>query len=387
MGALMKKRTLAKGIYEDAYGREVRWTSDGRAVSKRFPLDAPLLKLIEFRKRKRREATERKLAATGTLPRDIARFLKKRKGRPCFKSDRSHLKPWTARFKKYSRFDVTPADVKEAVAEWRDKYSAREIAHRVKLLGQVYRECDPGESTPCDGVELPRPTRRKQLPIAPSVFTTVAMNLLRHEQKQHGTRLRDAKTRARFLILALSGQRPIQLMRTDPARDVDLEQRLWQVPPAKGDDGTIIALNDQLVAAWQLFIAADAAGPYDTRSFSKTLKRNGWPADRRPYQMRRRVGQALREAGIVLTDIQDHLGHASSTTTREFYVDPSLTQLRQTSAKLDGLFPVEALALPQPSTTQATGGSENQADFVGVSGRRRNKKKAVSASSEHAKTA
>lgn len=371
----MTKRTIARGIYQDSYGFEVRWMSDGRVQQKRFPLDAPLLKLIEFRKRMCREATDRKHATTGTFPRDVARFLKTRKKRPCYKSDRSHLKPWITAFKRASRFDITKADVEEQVNDWRSKYSAREIRHRVKLLQQVFTWCDPGERTPCDGVELPKPSTRKRLPVSSSVLATVALNLLHHEQKAHGTRLRDAKTRARFLILALSGQRPIQLMRTNPATDVDLATRLWSVPPAKGDEGTIIGLNDQLVAAWQLFIACGAQGHYDTRSFSKTLKRNGWPEDTRPYQMRRRVGQALRDAGIDLGDIQDQLGHASPSTTRAFYVGPSIARLRVASATLDGLFPAEALALPQPTTTTATGGRSKRSDFVGVSSRKARQEK------------
>jgi integrase len=365
------KRTVSRGIYEDRYGYEVRWPPGGSGCLQRFPLDTPLLKLIEFRKRKLRQATEIKQTTTGSLARDIARFLKRRKRRPCYNSDRSHLKPWLARFKRYSRFDVTKIDIQDAIDAWTPKYTPREIRHRVKLLRQVYAWLDPSEKTPCDGVVLPKVKTQKRLPVSPSVFATVATNLLNHEKKSHGTRLRDAKTRARFLILALSGQRPIQLMRTDPATHVDLERRLWQVPPAKGDEGTIIALNEQLVAAWRLFIAAGAAGHYDTRSFSKTLKRNGWPADRRPYEMRHRAGQALRDVGFNLDDVQDQLGHLSKETTRTFYVSPSLQRLREMSAALDGLFPAETLAaLPEPSTTDATSGNETRPDSRGVFARK-----------------
>jgi integrase len=383
----MKKKAVAKGIYQDAYGYEVRWQSGGRGCQQRFPLDAPLMKLIEFRKRKLREADDVKRATSGSFARDVARFLKTRQQKTCYGSDRSHLKPWLQRFRRQSRFDVVKADVQQAIDEWAPKYSARELRHRVTILKQLYHWLDAGAATPADGVRLPKPSRRKRLPIAASVIATVATNLLHHEQKAGGTRLRDAKTRARFLILALSGQRPIQIMRTDPARDVDLERRIWHVPPAKGDNGTIVWLNTQLVAAWRLFIAVGAQGMYDTRSFSKTLKRNGWPADMRPYQLRRRVGQALRDAGVEFADIQDHLGHSSAQTTRDFYVDPSLERLRVAGEKLDGLFPDAVLALPEPTTRTDRGGKENTPENTGLPSRARVHEKGRSRDHEITKTA
>ena len=58
----MKRRTVAKGVYEDAYGYEVRWR-DGRARSKRFPSDAPLADLKAYRTRMQRQAGDRRQAA------------------------------------------------------------------------------------------------------------------------------------------------------------------------------------------------------------------------------------------------------------------------------------------------------------------------------------
>jgi len=351
----MTRTKIARGIYRDQYGHEVRWM-DGRERSKRFPLDAPLDELKAFRARMQKQvANLRAVTAPASFPRDVVKFLQPRKGRACYKSDRAHLRPWVQRFRRRSRFEITMADVQAAVDQWAVRYSAREIRHRVRLLGQLFRAFDPSRPTPCDHVRLPTISKRKRLPVLPSTIRTVAANLLAHEQKAGGTRLRSARTRARFLILALSGQRPIQLMRTKVVRDVDLQARLWRVPPAKRDDGTIVVLNDQLVAAWQLFIACGAEGKYDTRSFSKTLKRNGWPQDVAPYALRRSVAQRLRDAGVELGDVRDHLGHASDVTTRTFYADLSVPRLEAVSAKLDGLFLEPAvLELPEIATRTAS---------------------------------
>ena len=156
------------------------------------------------------------------------------------------------------------------------------------------------------------------------------------------------KTRARFLVLATTGMRPTQLMRAE-THDLDVAERLWTIQPAKGDNGGLMYLNDEMLVAAQLFIAADAWGAYDSRSFSKTLHRNGWPKGVRPYTVRHKVGQTLRARGADLGDIQDHLGHASPTTTREHYLEPDLERLKATSERLAGRLGPEAL-LRTPTT-------------------------------------
>lgn len=161
-------------------------------------------------------------------------------------------------------------------------------------------------------------------------------------------RLRTAKTRARFLMLFLTGMRPAQLMRLQP-HDLDFTERLITVQPAKGDNGALIYMNDDIVMAAQLFVAAEAWGAYDSRSFAKTLQRNGWPKGVRPYTMRHKVGQTLRARGADLGDIQDHLGHASPTTTRQHYLEPDLARLKATSERLDSRLDKTAL-LHRPTT-------------------------------------
>jgi len=213
-----------------------------------------------------------------------------------------------------------------------EDYSPRELRHRVQLLEQLFRHLDPGHPTPCAGVQLPKIVRRKPRPVADTIINDVACRLRQHETIG---RLRDSKTRARFLILALSGVRPAQLKRTTAA-DLDVTSGVWYVDPAKGDEGSIVALNVQLRAAWALFIAANAWGAYDGRSFSKTLKRNGWPADVRPYQLRHTVGQRLKELDVDLGDIQEHLGHSSPATTQRAYLGASLARMRAVGVKLDG---------------------------------------------------
>lgn len=343
----MKRSTISRGIYRDASGYCVRWRDHGIIREQRFPADTPPDVLERFRLRQLSQAQPATGERLTSFARDVARFLRPRRAKACYKSDRSHLKPWIKLFGRRSRWAIKGDDIQRAIGDWEDdQKSAKEIRHRVKLLQQLYRTLAPESPTPCDRVTLPTVPDPRPVYVALSLIDTVAERLRLQEL---AGRLRDAKTRARFVVLATTGQRPAQLVRAQPF-DVDLVARRWVVRPAKGDRGTVLYLNDDMLAAWQLFVAADAFGDYDQRSFVKTLQRNGWPKGVRPYNLRHRVGQALNAAGVDLGDIQTHMGHKSPTTTRKFYVSPVPARLQAASAAIDRQVDPAAFAayVPRP---------------------------------------
>jgi integrase len=350
----VNRRTVAKGVYVDPYGYQVRWRDRGVPRQKRFPLDTPLDHLKEFRKaRLQRAKQQRELHGDGSFVRDAVRFLKARRRLPSFKADRSHLRPWIHRFRRMSRWAVTADQVGRALQEWAALgYSTRTLRHRVRVLTALYHALDPGVvEIATAGVKVPKgkpaPSQRRP---SDELIASVARQLRLQEMPGVG-RLRDAKTRARFLVLALTGVRPAQLMRALPV-DLSLDERLWVFQPAKGDKGTVIYLNDDMLRAARLFIAADSWGKYDGRSFVKTLHRNGWPKGMRVYNVRHAVGQTLKRRGAELGDIADHLGHRSIATTRQFYTEPDLARLRATSELLDGRFDDAAFAVThEPKST------------------------------------
>lgn len=346
----MSGRKVARGIYRDAYGYELRWQEAGRTRTKRYPGDTPLDILKQQRASKVRLATQVAPKQTqGSFPRDAARWLKSRKGAPSFKSDRAHLRPWVHRFKLKSRWVITPEAIRTALDEWRRRgYAARTLRHRLRVLKSLYQTFDQTEG-PCAEITTPTPPKRRPRAPQDEMIRAVARALLIQEKIG---RLRDAKTRARFLVDATCGQRPIQHMRATPA-DVDLERRLWFVDPAKGDEGTVLYLNDDQLAAWTLFSRARAWGRYDRRSYAKTLRRNGWPKGVRPYAMRHAVGLALSELGFDLGDIQQHMGHADLNTTRRFYVPGLMSRAKAVSEKLTGRLGVDSYML-----TTTTGSEE-----------------------------
>lgn len=355
------RRTIARGIYQGQYNYVVRWYDRGIPREQPFPLDTPIQTLKDFRKRKLGQTKPPE--KLGSFVRDVARYLKTRKGRPSSQSERSHLKPWVTLFYRLSRWAITREMVQSAIGDWfLAGYSPRTIRHRVKTLAQVYRFYSPDESTPCDRVKLPSPPKPRPRSVSDALVRAVALELRKHEILGW---LRDAKTRARYLVDATCGQRPIQHVRAQRG-DVDLVRRIWTVRPAKGDQGTLVYLNDDMVAAWALFIASDAWGDYDRRSHARVLHNCGWPKGIRPYNLRHTVGLSLSELGIDLGDIQMHMGHTSPSTTR-IYVPGVPQRQREASAKLDGRlaspFAVEPF-LPRSSTTNVAGRTSTLTDSL-----------------------
>ena len=86
---------------------------------------------------------------------------------------------------------------------------------------------------------------------------------------------------------------------------------MWLVRTAKGGAPRAFWLNDDMVAAWKAFIAADAWGAFDGSDYATALYAAGWPRDVRPYQARHSVALELGERGIDLGDVQG--GSATST--------------------------------------------------------------------------
>ena len=346
-----KRTRVARGIYRDASGYSVIWREAGRSKEARFPLDTPIYRLKDRREQELRRVAALPVSAAGKqqgFARDVVRFLKLRKGRAGWKAERSHLRAWVHAFPRTSRWALTRAQCQQAVAGW---YAAgkspKTIKHRVQTLAQLYRTLDGSKVvTPVDDLDLPTVPRPRPVSVSPDLVRAVAQAMEAHEK---AGRLRDAKSRARYLVLATTGQRPAQMRRATPDT-VDLQRRLWFVTPAKGDRGTIVYLNDDMHAAWSLFAQADAWGHYDGRSFVRVLQNCGWPKGIRPYNLRHTIGLTLSELGVDLGDIQAHMGHSSLETTRTFYVPAVPERLKQASQKLDGR--LSGLAVPYAGSTK-----------------------------------
>lgn len=331
------RRRLARGIYEDPSGISVVVFQDGRQHETRFDPGTPLDRLIRWRANKVAEA--RALAprdARGTLARDIVRYLKRLKGQAGYKSERSHLRSWLKLWPRIRRWQISTEKVELAIARWRnDGLFAKTIRHRCRVLKSVFRRLDgPRVACPVDDAKLPARPKPRPVSVADGLIDRVAASLVAAERRG---RLRDAKTRARFLVKATTGRRPAEVKQAK-TEDVQLERRLWFTRTAKGGINNVLVLNDEMIRAWTIFIAADAWGDYDDASHAKTLRRHGWPKGIKPYNLRHSAAIALRARGGDLGDVQHLLGHASIQTTNENYLHVLPDRDAKASERLSGRF-------------------------------------------------
>lgn len=351
-------KRLSTGVYADAYSIQAVVNGAAGRKTKRFPHGTSLVEIKRWRNEekvrldalaRRRPHADRR----GTLRADVRAHGQTHVRRP------SDLEPWVALYGDLPRYRLTLDQANEAVRTWRTRgravgtdaagediwrpYAAWTIRHYVHALRQLYHGLDgAGAPTPVDGLKLGKPPQTTPVFVAPKVIQDVARRILglekehpgHHRRCEHGHELR--KTRARFMVLATTGARPIELARALPA-DVELEHELWSIRTAKGGVGRVLRLNTpEMRAAWKAFIAAEAWGEYDRSRHAKRLRRAGWPAGVRPYALRGTWGMELSRRGADLADVQPLMGHADIKTTRTYYVPAEDSRLAKATRATAG---------------------------------------------------
>jgi integrase len=333
---------VSKGIYRDSgggRGYEIRVTVGGRAYSRRMPPDATLDELKRARANLENIGrTESPRADRYTLRFDAPRYLKLVQHLASYKERRAHLDAWTARLGDRARHRITAQDVLSARQAWlSDDYAPKTINHRVATLRHLYRTLDgPRAPSPCDDVVPLHVPKTPIVRVSNATILAVDRALQAMEARRTGPPW-NAKTRARFRVLVSTGKRPCEIMRAQPG-DVDTAARVWVPRDAKGGFTPGVYLNDDMLAAWRLFIEAQAWGPYNTGQFANTIRSAGWPAGVRPYQARHTTWITASELGIDLHDISIGAGHKDPRMTRKAYVPVLNSRLQTMSERLDGRF-------------------------------------------------
>jgi len=334
-----RRLTIAKGIYRDGPNGpyEIRVVVGGQPYTSRLPADSTLDELkTERAKLESKGRTETPRAVHGTLRAAVPAYLTLMKHLASWDDREDHLNAWVALIGDLPRHRITSADVLRARIRWlKEGLSPKTINHRVGTLRHLYHRLDGKRApTPCDEVDpLPVP----KTPIQ-RVSETLMLKVDRELQRREAAKiLPDAKTRARYRVLITTGRRHSEVMRAQPA-DVDLERRVWVVRDAKGGWSPGLYLNDDMLAAWRLFVEANAWGPFSHASFTDSLRSAGWPKDIRVYAARHATWIAASERGADLADIAVGAGHTDIRTTRKAYVPVLRSRMQQLGERLDGRF-------------------------------------------------
>lgn len=354
---MKRRKRIAAGVYKDRYGLsaavKVGTGDEAMQREKRFPFDTKVTDIRKWQDAIRSELRAKQgragKAVQGTLEADAKRYLKQVAQMVSYKSRVCEINAWTEKYGRLKRSQITSEHVRKARADWAaNEYAPKTINNRVQALQHLYHVLDgKKEPTPTDEVERLHVPAAPPVLVAAKVFRAVAGNLT------------DCKTQARFMVLAATGVRPSELKRAQPP-DVDIARGFWSVRTGKGGDLRILWLNDDMLAAWKAFIAADAWGAFDGSDYAKALYAAGWPKDVRPYQARHSVALELGERGIDLGDVQGVLGHKHISTTRKHYQPLLTSRLRQASETLAGRFggwePVKVEEGEALETAKAAGG-------------------------------
>lgn len=331
-----KRRKIAKGVYIDSGGYEIRATVGGHTYYARQPLDS-----TPAERKSARDAliaqgkTETPRAERGTLRADTPKYLTLVAALASIKNRKAHLDHWCQRIGDLSRNRIARKHVLEARAAWlAEQIAPRTINHRVETLRHLYRTLDGTRNkTPCDDVKpLPIP----RTPIR-HVDNETILKVDAELQRRENGHWFSAKTRARFRVLVSTGRRPSEIMRAEKG-DVDLTRRVWLVRDGKGGWSPGLYLNDDMLAAWTLFLEADAWGEYNTGSFAVTIRRCGWPSDVRPYNARHSTWITASERGADLADIAAGAGHTDTRMTRRHYVPVLNSRMQRLGELLEGRF-------------------------------------------------
>jgi integrase len=352
------RKTIERGIYADSGAFEVRATVGGVLYSKRLPLDSILKELRAARAALVAEGnTATPRAARGTLAADAKLYLSLINHLTSARDRRGHLDAWIALLGHVPRHRVSPADVLRARSTWlsqRKPLAPKTINHRVGTLRNLYRRLDGKKApTPCDDID-PLPVPRSPIQRV-SEQLILAVDAKLQEREQDATKSFDgAKTRARFRVFVSTGKRPCEIMRAQP-QDVDLEARVWVPRDAKGGFTPGVYLNDDMVAAWRLFIDANAWGPYNHGNFGRVIRSAGWPKTIRPYQARHTTWITASERGIDWADISAGAGHRDIRTTRRAYVPVLNSRLQTMSERMDGRFGGFPVVPPRGSEKRTEG--------------------------------
>lgn len=341
MGRRGRRRRLDTNIYRDDSGCSVM-VRDAEIGDRevRYPRDSPLDYLRDELDRLEKARERRRGTGRDSLVASATRYLNTKLGHctaETRQSAKSELASWCELYATRHRHRIEPDDVLAARDLWLERgLSPKTINNRVDRLRQLYRALDGEERwTPTDHIRPLRVPRTPHQRIAPALIVAVTDTLLARERRGI---LRDAKTRARFMVYASTGRRPSEIARTERG-DVNLDVRVWVPRDGKGGYTPGIYLNDDMLAAWHVFIDADAFGTFDVNSFVRTIRAAGWPKGVRPYQLRHTIGQSMAETpGVDLADVSVHLGHRHIETTRRHYVSVVGSKLQVASEAVGGRF-------------------------------------------------
>lgn len=331
------RHPLAPGVFRTENGWRAFIRVNGVLYSHRFPLDATVQTMQDWRARMRVEHRGRQVhrGPVGALGPDIDRYLELVRAMPSYKSRRSDLEAWVEPLggRDRNRGTITTREVTAAMVAWQlAGQSPHTVNHRLTALHELFRQLDgPGAPDPTKGIRRVREPDPEPRGLPYNVVRAILKKLSRRGFAPKGQeRPADSLARVRLLVMAYTGLPPATIMRLEPSH-VDLRRRTVWVPGRRkgaGTPGQVRPLTRQAVAAFRAFAKARAWGRFSTstvrRAFLKAVaaiqkEHPKWQlAGVRPYDLRHAFGTAVFRATGDLHVTGSLLGHVDTRTTLRY---------------------------------------------------------------------
>jgi integrase len=306
-----KRRRLATGIFEDAYGRAIVVKVHGVQHERRYALGTPLEELRKHRRALRDDKADHEPARQqrGTLKDDIAKYLQTLPKGRSRRDAETLLGHWiTAGFGDRSAVELDARDIQTQLSAWEGRFSPKTRLELRRLLGSVYIAAN-GKSGRNPVRDVPRP---RVVYDDPRGFSYALVEFVlshmpdRGQGKKGQPRSMINLTKLRLRVMAYTGLHQIEIGRLT-ARDLrDLKhKRVWVQGRRKGR-GTLAGwhpLTSSGTRALRDLQDANGLGPFGARDMSRSWQRAidqakiAWSKDRpgvawpladdvRPYDLR-----------------------------------------------------------------------------------------------------
>lgn len=299
----------------------------GRLYSKRFPRDAAITVMKDWRDRKKVAAktaakiTAFRLKAEPTIDVDAETYLQAVSSMPSIKDRRLHIQEWAEHFSGRTRQGITPLDVRTRLERLLSAgYSPATVNRRRTALMAFYSRLNgrSGYNPVRDVEKYPE----DETPRAQSFWTVYRVLAL----------MPPSKTRVRLRVLLWTGWPHMQIAKIQPEH-LALARSLAYVTPrrkGKGRRGVWLPLLPGAVIALHDFHLWDCYGPFSRSSMRQAFGRaiaklnarrkrfHHPPLSLRPYDLRHSFGTMLAERLQDDRAIQELMLHSKAEQTRRY---------------------------------------------------------------------
>lgn len=326
------------GIVRTEFGFRAFIRVRGRLYSKRFPPEASLTDMRDWRAAKRTDVLRAALhvvPSSSTFRDDVRVYLLAVKTMATYDEREQDMDRWVAAIgESRIRHSITSAEIRGALQQWRiggrkDGKPLSESAcnHRRTALMHFFSVmngksgANPVRDVPRFREPDPEP-RGLTYPKLRRIFAT----------------MKESKTKARLMLIAYTGLPHSTIMRLNPEH-VNLKGRYAVVPRRRKGAGTqtrIIPLLPEAVAAFKMLIRCDGWGHFSRGSLRKALHqacRTAKVTRIRSYDLRHSFGTAVYEATGDIGAAQALLDHSDIKQTRRYTLKAAAGQMRKALLK------------------------------------------------------